>query len=63
MADAGYSYVNIDDGFFGGRDSEGNLLVHPERFPNGMKVISDYIHSKGLKAGIYSDAGINTCGS
>ena len=63
MAEAGYSYVNIDDGFFGGRDSEGNLLVHPERFPNGMKVISDYIHSKGLKAGIYSDAGINTCGS
>lgn len=63
MADAGYSHVNIDDGFFGGRDSQGNLLVHPERFPNGMKVISDYIHSKGLKAGIYSDAGINTCAS
>lgn len=63
MADVGYSYINIDDGFFGGRDREGNLLVHPERFPNGMKVISDYIHSKGLKAGIYSDAGINTCAS
>lgn len=63
MADVGYSYINIDDGFFGGRDSEGNLLAHPERFPNGMKVISDYIHSKGLKAGIYSDAGINTCAS
>ena len=63
MADVGYSYVNIDDGFFGGRDSNGDLLVHPERFPNGMKVISEYIHSKGLKAGIYSDAGINTCAS
>lgn len=63
MADVGYAYVNIDDGFFGGRDAEGNLLVHPVRFPNGMKVISDYIHSKGLKAGIYSDAGINTCAS
>lgn len=63
MSETGYSYVNIDDGFFGGRDSKGNLLVHPERFPNGMKVISDYIHSKGLKAGIYSDAGINTCAS
>lgn len=63
MAAAGYSYVNIDDGFFGGRDSNGDLLVHKERFPNGMKVISDYIHSKGLKAGIYSDAGINTCAS
>ena len=47
MAAAGYSYVNIDDGFFGGRDKNGDLLVHKERFPNGMKVISDYIHSKG----------------
>ena len=63
MADVGYSYVNIDDGFFAGRDSNGDLIVHPERFPNGMKVISEYIHSKGLKAGIYSDAGINTCAS
>lgn len=63
MAAAGYSYVNIDDGFFGGRDKQGDLVVHKERFPNGMKVIADYIHSKGLKAGIYSDAGINTCAS
>ena len=63
MAAAGYSYVNIDDGFFGGRDKNGDLLVHKERFPNGMKVISDYIHSKGLKAGIYAEAGINTCAS
>lgn len=63
MAQAGYTYVNVDDGFFAGRDDHGDLLVHPVRFPNGMKVISDYIHSKGLKAGIYSDAGINTCAS
>lgn len=63
MAEVGYSYINIDDGFFGGRDGHGNLIVHKERFPNGMKVIADYIHSKGLKAGIYSDAGINTCAS
>ena len=63
LIDAGYSYINIDDGFFGGRDDKGDLLVHEERFPNGMKAISDYIHSKGLKAGIYSDAGSNTCGS
>ena len=63
MANAGYSYINIDDGFFGGRDKDGNLLVHPERFPNGMKTIADYIHSKGLKAGIYAEAGINTCAS
>jgi hypothetical protein len=63
MKDAGYSFINIDDGFFGGRDEQGNLLTHPERFPNGMGVVSDYIHSKGLKAGMYSDAGMNTCGS
>ena len=37
--------------------------MHPDRFPSGMKVLSDYIHSKGLKAGIYTDAGINTCAS
>lgn len=63
MKDAGYSYINIDDGYFGGRDKNGELLAHPVRFPNGMKAVSDYIHSKGLKAGIYSDAGINTCAS
>lgn len=63
MKDAGYTFVNIDDGFFGGRDSLGNIIPHPTRFPNGMKAVADYIHSKGLKAGIYSDAGINTCAS
>ena len=63
LKDVGYSYINIDDGFFGGRDENGNLLSHKERFPNGMKSLADYIHSKGLKAGIYSDAGINTCAS
>lgn len=59
----GYQYINIDDGYFGGRDENGRLLPHPEKFPNGMKEVADYIHSKGLKAGIYSDAGANTCGS
>ena len=63
LQDAGYSFINIDDGFLGGRDSVGKLLTHVERFPNGMKNMSDYIHSKGLKAGIYTDAGINTCAS
>lgn len=63
LNDAGYVFVNVDDGFFGGRDEMGNLLSHPDRFPDGMKAISKYIHSKGLKAGIYSDAGINTCAS
>ncbi|MBQ0019363.1 MAG: alpha-galactosidase [Bacteroidales bacterium] len=58
----GYTYVNIDDGFQGGRNKDtGELLIHPQRFPNGLKVVSDYIHKKGLKAGIYSDGGKNTC--
>ena len=63
LKDAGYTYINIDDGFFGHRDENGKMHAHPERFPNGMRVVSDYIHSLGLKAGIYSDAGDNTCGS
>nr|NQU93680.1 glycoside hydrolase family 27 protein [Bacteroidota bacterium] len=63
LKDAGYTYINIDDGYFGGRDEKGNLLAHPGKFPNGMKTLADYIHSKGLKAGIYTDAGINTCAS
>lgn len=63
LKDVGYGYVNIDDGYFGGRNSEGRLFANKKKFPNGMRVLSDYIHSKGLKAGIYSDAGSNTCGS
>ena len=61
--DCGYNHINIDDGFFGGRDADGNLLIHPTRFPNGLRGLVDYIHGKGLKAGIYSDAGRNTCAS
>ena len=63
LKDAGYLYINVDDGFFGWRDETGKMHAHPERFPNSMRPISDYIHSLGLKAGIYSDAGDNTCGS
>ncbi|MBR1652969.1 MAG: alpha-galactosidase [Alloprevotella sp.] len=64
LSAAGYKYINIDDGFFGGRNTAtGELLVHPTRFPNGLKPVADYIHSRGLKAGIYSDAGANTCGN
>ena len=59
----GYKYINIDDGFFGGRDKEGKLLIHPTRFPNGLRPLVDYIHGMGLNAGIYSDAGRNTCAS
>jgi len=63
LKDAGYRYVNIDDGFFGGRDADGRLIVHPTRFPNGMKPVADYIHKLGMKAGLYSEAGCATCGS
>lgn len=64
LKDVGYNHINIDDGFFGGRNTEtGELIIHPTRFPNGLKPVADYIHSKGLKAGIYSDAGANTCGN
>lgn len=62
LAECGYTYFNMDDGFFGGRDDNGRLLFHKERFPNGIKVIADYAHSKGLKAGCYSEGGDNTCG-
>lgn len=63
LRDAGYVYINIDDGFFGGRDAAGNLVMHPVRFPDGLKGTVDYIHSMDMKAGIYSEAGCNTCGS
>jgi len=63
LYDAGYRFINIDDGYFAGRDAEGNLLVDSVKFPSGMKSLVNYIHAKGLKAGIYSDAGENTCGS
>ena len=63
LKDVGYQYINIDDGFQYGRLSNGKVRIHPQRFPHGLKVVSDYIHSKGLKAGIYSDAGDCTCGS
>lgn len=63
LKDAGYIYVNVDDGFFGKRDGKGMMHTHSERFPNGLKGVVEHIHSLGLKAGIYSDAGSNTCGS
>lgn len=61
LAECGYTYLNIDDGFFGGRAADGTLLFHKERFPNGIKPVADYAHSIGLKAGIYSDGGDSTC--
>lgn len=63
LKDAGYQFINIDDGFWNGRAKDGSLIIDTKKFPNGMRAVSDYIHSVGLKAGIYSDAGDNTCGS
>ncbi len=63
LADAGYKYINIDDGYWNGRGDDGHLRLNTKLFPNGMRHLTDYIHSIGLKAGIYSDAGDNTCGS
>ena len=60
---AGYKFINIDDGYWDGRGEDGHLRLNTKLFPNGMRSLVDYIHSKGLKAGIYSDAGDNTCGS
>jgi alpha-galactosidase len=62
MKDAGYTYIIIDDNWTGPRDSLGFLTVDKKRFPGGMKATSDYIHSKGLKLGLYSDVGYHTCG-
>jgi alpha-galactosidase len=62
MKDAGFQYVNIDDCWHGERDAQGFIQPDPKRFPSGMKALGDYIHSKGLKMGIYSDAGAKTCG-
>jgi len=62
MKEAGYEYIVIDDCWHGERDSLGFIHPDPDRFPSGMKALADYIHSKGLKFGIYSDAGWQTCG-
>jgi alpha-galactosidase len=61
MKDAGYEYVVIDDCWQVRRDSQGNIVPDPERFPSGMKSLADYVHAKGLKFGLYSDAGTGTC--
>lgn len=61
MDEVGYEYINIDDCWQGKRDENGYIHADPKRFPSGMKALADYIHSKGLKFGIYSCAGIKTC--
>jgi alpha-galactosidase len=61
MRDAGYEYIVIDDCWQVSRDSAGNIVADPARFSSGMKALADYIHSKGLKFGLYSCAGSATC--
>lgn len=59
--DAGYEYLFIDDCWQGGRDNRNNLISDPEKFPSGIKALADYVHARGLKLGIYSDAAQLTC--
>src|SRR5436853_2063332 len=63
LKDCGYEYVVIDDCWSqkDGRDRNDDLIPDPHKFPNGMKALADYVHSLGLKIGIYSDAGDRTC--
>ncbi|MEY9927438.1 alpha-galactosidase [Catenulispora sp. GP43] len=62
LAADGYNYVNIDDCWMApNRDSAGNLVPDPVKFPDGIKAVADYVHAKGLKLGIYETAGTNTC--
>jgi alpha-galactosidase len=63
LKDLGFTYIVIDDIWQGGRDSVSGLLnPDPVRFPSGIRALADYVHGKGLKFGIYSDAGTLTCG-
>jgi len=62
MKAAGYQYVNIDDCWMSHtRDASGNLEADPAKFPKGIKALADYVHSRGLKLGIYESAGLKTC--
>jgi len=62
MKDAGYQYIVIDDCWQVSRDGDGNIVADPVRFHSGIEPLADYVHSLGLKMGIYSDAGSATCG-
>jgi len=61
MLKAGYNYIFIDDGWQGGRDNRNNMIADPVKFPSGIKALAEYVHSKGIKLGIYSDAAPLTC--
>jgi|SRR5215469_2261572 len=61
MKAAGYQYVNVDDCWQVSRNADGSIVADPKRFPSGMKALADYVHSKSLKFGLYTDAGRMTC--
>ena len=61
LVDAGYEYLNMDDGWHAPRDSRGFIHEDPQKFPSGLKALADYVHAKGMKIGIYSCAGRKTC--
>lgn len=61
LRDVGYQYINLDDCWHGTRGSDGRISPDPVKFPNGMKVVGDYLHDKGMKLGIYSTPGPITC--
>jgi alpha-galactosidase len=62
LANAGYEYIVIDDGWQIDRDKNGKIIADSARFPEGIKFLADYIHSRGLKFGIYTCCGTKTCG-
>eukprot|EP01079_Euglenida_sp_SAG-EU17-18_P003845 gene3845-4230_t len=62
LRDLGYTYLNIDEGWAVGRNADGSLQVSPDRFPHGLGPVIEYIHSKGLKFGLYTDRGTHGCG-
>lgn len=63
MRDAGYTYVTVDDGWMAAvRDRDGNLQADPARFPHGIAALAAYVHARGLRFGLYADAGRLTCG-
>jgi|GEM_PF-184573 len=61
LRDAGYVYINLDDCWHGQRDADGFIQADPKKFPHGIKWLADYVHTRGLKLGIYSDCGTETC--
>ena len=61
LRDAGYVYVNLDDGWVSGRFPNGSIIPDPRVFPHGVKAVADYLHSIGMRSGLYTSRGETTC--